>query len=51
MGIEYFKIDFSQHQLNDLYARLDKTRWPIQPKGTGWERGTELNTLQRLLEY
>ena len=51
MGIEHFKIDFPQQQLDDLYDRLGKTRWPIQPKGTGWERGTELNTLQRILDY
>ncbi len=51
MAIERFKIDFPQQQLDDLYARLEKTRWPIQPKGTGWERGTEMETLQRLLDY
>ncbi len=51
MSIERFKIDFPQQQLDELYARLEKTRWPIQPKGTGWERGTEMRTLQRLLDY
>lgn len=51
MAIERFAIDFPQQQLDDLRVRLQNTRWPIQPTGTGWERGTEIKTLQQLLEY
>ena len=51
MAIERFTIDFPQQQLDDLHLRLQNTRWPVQPAGTGWERGTELNILRQLLEY
>ncbi len=46
-----FQIAISQADLDDLHRRLDRTRWPQQIPGTGWERGVPLNYLQDLVRY
>jgi len=49
--VEPFRICVADEVLNDLRARLRKARWPDQIPGIGWEQGTELNWLQRLVSY
>lgn len=50
-GVRPFRIDISQDELDDLQARLAKTRWPRQLAGVGWNRGVPLGYLQGLAEY
>ena len=46
-----FQIHVADELLDDLGARLHRTRWPDQVPGTGWEQGTELEWLRRLVSY
>jgi hypothetical protein len=41
-----FRIHFDQAQLDDLHARLERTRWPDALPGVGWSRGVPLDYLQ-----
>ena len=43
-----FRIDIPDEVLDDLRARLARTRWPNQLEGAGWDYGTELGYLQDL---
>jgi pimeloyl-ACP methyl ester carboxylesterase len=47
--VEPFRIHVADEVLEDLRARLRHTRWPDQIPGIGWEQGTELDWLQRLV--
>lgn len=49
--MEPFQIHIADETLDDLRARLLRTRWPDQVPGIGWEQGTELEWLQRLVSY
>ena len=49
--MEPFRIQIAEEVLDDLRARLCRTRWPDQIPGIGWEQGTELDWLQRLVSY
>jgi pimeloyl-ACP methyl ester carboxylesterase len=49
--VEPFRIDVADEVLDDLWTRLRRTRWPDQVPGIGWEQGTELGWLQRLVSY
>ncbi len=49
--MEPFRIHVADEALNDLRARLRNARWPDQTPGIGWEQGTELNWLRRLVSY
>src|SRR5512133_1672072 len=49
--VEPFRIHVADEVLNDLRARLRQTRWPDQIPGIGWEQGTELDWLRRLVSY
>lgn len=51
MEITPFQIAIPQEQIDDLHRRLDRTRWPQQIPGTGWERGVPLDYLQELAGY
>ncbi len=51
MDIKPFKIAIPQMQLDDLYKRLEATRWPVVPKNDDWKRGTDLDYLQSLVRY
>lgn len=51
MPVERFHIHVSDEILDDLQYRLRHIRWPDQVEDTGWERGTELNTLKSLVSY
>ena len=46
-----FRIHITDEVLDDLRARLRRTRWPDQIPGIGWKQGTELEWLQRLAAY
>jgi pimeloyl-ACP methyl ester carboxylesterase len=49
--VEPFRIHVADEVLNDLRARLRNARWPDQIPGIGWEQGTELDWLRRLVSY
>jgi pimeloyl-ACP methyl ester carboxylesterase len=44
-------LDVSDADLDDLRTRLSRTRWATALPTTGWEAGTNLDELQRLVEY
>lgn len=46
-----FEVRVPEAVLADLGLRLDRTRFPNQVTGAGWEQGTELSYLQELLAY
>lgn len=46
-----FTIDIDHAVLDDLRERLGRTRWPDEADGGGWELGTDLTYLQRLVDY
>lgn len=50
-AIHPFKINIPQADLDDLQARLARTRWPNELPGAGWSRGVPLSYLQALAEY
>jgi pimeloyl-ACP methyl ester carboxylesterase len=49
--IEPFKIEISDDVLADLRARLERTRFPDEVPGAGWDYGTDLNYLRSVVEY
>ena len=49
--MEPFRIHIADEVLDDLRARLHRTRWPDQIPGIGWQQGTELGWLQGLVSY
>jgi epoxide hydrolase len=49
--IRPFRIDIPQADLDDLRARLARTRWPSQLPGAGWRRGVPVAYLQELATY
>jgi pimeloyl-ACP methyl ester carboxylesterase len=49
--IEAFRIDVPDAVLDDLRSRLERTRFPDQLPGTGWEYGTPSAYLQELVRY
>src|SRR5262245_28706210 len=48
---EKFLIDVPDAVLDDLRARLARTRFPNEIAGIGWEQGTPLGYLQELVAY
>jgi epoxide hydrolase len=46
-----FRIEVSQSDLDDLYRRIDGTRWPDEIPGVGWDRGVPLGYLKELAGY
>ena len=46
-----FQIQIESGELDDLRARLASTRWPVQPNGTGWERGVPVDYLRGLVDH
>jgi pimeloyl-ACP methyl ester carboxylesterase len=46
-----FRIAIPQAAVDDLKARLARTRWPDEAPGTGWSRGVPRAYLRRLAEY
>ncbi len=51
MEVEPFKIQVPEPALEDLRRRLDRTRWPDQIPGSGWEYGAKLDYLKEMVEY
>lgn len=51
MGIEPFSMPFSQPAVDDLRARLGRTRWPDQIQGSAWEYGVDLQFLREICGY
>jgi epoxide hydrolase len=46
-----FRIDVAQADLDDLAYRLDRTRWPDQLPGAGWDYGIPLEYVRELASY
>lgn len=46
-----FKVRIEQETLDDLRARLQRTRWPDEVEGAGWNYGTNLAYLKTLVSY
>src|SRR4051794_40611080 len=51
MNVEPFTIAIPPAALDDLRARLARTRWPAELPGLGWSRGVPLAYLQELAAY
>lgn len=49
--VERFTIDVPAAVLNDLDARLARTRWPDQLPGTDWSYGADTAYLRELISY
>jgi pimeloyl-ACP methyl ester carboxylesterase len=49
--IKPFRIDVPQADLDDLRDRLDRTRWPDELPGAGWDYGVPVGYVRRLADY
>ena len=49
--IEPFHVEITDAEIADLRARLQRTRWPDQVPGTGWELGTDSTFLRQLCAH
>jgi pimeloyl-ACP methyl ester carboxylesterase len=50
-SIAPFRIHVADEDLEDLRARLARTRWPDELPGVGWRYGVPLDYLKKLAEY
>ena len=46
MAVEPFKIEIPDSVLDDLKARLERTRWPDELPGVGWEYGSNMDYIK-----
>jgi epoxide hydrolase len=46
-----FTVSIDESELDELRQRLDRTRWPDQLPGQGWDYGVERSELQELCRY
>jgi pimeloyl-ACP methyl ester carboxylesterase len=51
MMIEPFEIHIPDSVLDDLHKRIARTRWPKSVPNSGWEYGTDVTTLQTLVDF
>ncbi len=51
MAIEPFQVAVPEAVLDDLHQRLERTRWPDEIPGAGWDYGFNLAYLQELTTY
>ena len=51
MEVRPFEINVEQAVLDDLQARLNRTRWPDEIPGSGWDYGSNLAYMKELMEY
>ena len=51
MTVQPFQIDVPDSVLVDLKSRLERTRWPDELPGTGWDYGSNLAYVKELVEY
>ena len=49
--MEPFKVHVADEMLDDLRARLRRTRWPDEVPGIDWKQGTNLDWLRHLVSY
>jgi hypothetical protein len=49
--VDEFHIAIEESVLEDLRHRLERTRYPDQIDGTGWEYGVPVDYLRELVEY
>lgn len=49
--IHPFRLDIPQSQLDDLFARIDLTRWPERETVDDWSQGAPLAEVRALVEY
>jgi epoxide hydrolase len=45
-----FRVEIPQSALDDLQARLERTRWPDEPPDPGWDYGVPLQYVRRLAD-
>lgn len=50
-SIRPFRVDIPQGDLDDLWARLDRTRWPDELPEVGWAYGVPMDYLKELVQY
>lgn len=50
-SIRPFTLTIPQGDLDDLHDRLDRTRWPAELPGTGWDYGVPAGYLRDLVRY
>ena len=46
-----FTIEIPDSVLEDLRSRLERTRWPDELPGVGWEYGSNMDYIKELVEY
>lgn len=46
-----FRIDVPQAELDDLRLRLERTRWPDELPGTGWDYGVPQSYARELVDF
>ena len=51
MDVQPYKVEIPDAVLEDLKARLVRTRWPDEIPGSDWDYGTNLAYLKELVEY
>ena len=51
MQIEPYRIDIEQETLDDMRERLRRARCGDEPDDAGWDYGTSLSYLRRLVDY
>jgi microsomal epoxide hydrolase len=50
-ALEQFEVSVAEDVLDDLGARLRRTRWPEQPADHGWELGIDIGYLRELCDH
>ena len=45
-----FRLQVRDEVLDDLRERLSRTRWPDEVPGSGWQYGSSLDFVRRLVE-
>ena len=51
MNIQPYEVHVSDDVLEDLRDRLNRTRWPDELDGVGWDYGSSLAYIRELCEY
>ena len=51
MGIREFKVSVDQSKIDDLYKRIDLTRWPDEVNDEVWTLGTKKSFLKDAAQY
>jgi pimeloyl-ACP methyl ester carboxylesterase len=51
MNLEPFRVSIPQAALDDLQDRLNRTRWPNELSGVGWQYGVPMAYVRRLADY